>query len=476
MEAKKESLDFVKDTSSNLASGMSFINATTAPLFNGNVSITEETATTPVIQDKKIAETTLKMRQDVLESIYSIATSSGTTQIDLYNKIVLNIAQLLNVPFVSIVKKINTDKIRIITRFNSGICDSKECKEKNCYQCSTVLNSKKPLISNGELPKSDINCDCFKDILVKTYLGVPIVSSSSECTGTICIADTLPRLFTNQQLHIVEIFSRYVANEFDRESIQKELIQSQEMKLLGVLTSGVAHEVRNPLNAIWAITEALFQEINSDSRLNIYKDHIKSQVERLSLLMQELLDLGKPFSCKDADLISLPLICKKTVDFWSQTDITKRTVHFINSSPDKNGLIKGDPQKIRQVIVNLLDNASQHSSSASTITVRFYQSNSTCHVDVIDKGCGISKEIKAKVFDPFFTTRVKGTGLGLPIVKNILDIHDGLIELNNNEPPPGITAALYFPAAAPNDQVTNYPEIPESLITTDSDIYPKNCT
>ena len=451
METNNESLDFAKETSSNIASAISYLNATTPPLFNDNVNITEETSTPPLIHDKKISDTTLKIRQDVLESIYSIATSSGTTQIDLYNKIVVNIAQLLNVPFVSIVKKINTDKIRIITRFKNGICDSNECKEKNCNQCSIVLNSKKPLICNSDFPTNNINCDCFKDFPIKTYLGVPIVSSSSECTGTICIADTLPHQFTNQQLHIVEIFSRYVSNEFDRESIQKELIQSQEMKLLGVLTSGVAHEVRNPLNAIWAITEALFQEINCDSRLNIYKDHIKSQVERLSSLMQELLDLGKPFSCKDADPISLPLICKKTVDFWSQTDITKRTVHFINSSPDKNGLIKGDPHKIRQVIVNLLDNASQHSSPASPITVRFYQSNSTCHVDVIDKGCGISKEIKAKIFDPFFTTRVKGTGLGLPIVKNILDIHNGLIELNNNEPPPGITAALYFPAAALND-------------------------
>jgi two-component system sensor histidine kinase AtoS len=184
--------------------------------------------------------------------------------------------------------------------------------------------------------------------------------------------------------------------------------------------------------------------------------------------MQELLDLGKPFSCEDAALVSIPILCKKSIELWSQTNSVKRTVQFINSTPDEDGLIKGDHHKIQQVIVNLLDNASQNSSSATPITVHFYRSNSTCHIDIVDNGCGINKEIQSKIFNPFFTTRAKGTGLGLPIVKNIIEIHGGSIELYNNEPSPGATAAICLPAALPQGQVACNKEIPMEPMAADS--------
>jgi signal transduction histidine kinase len=463
MEAKKE-FDF------NLPGEPKFFDSAVKQLFRDNKNTTEPQAVLLNNKDENISTETLKIRHDVLESIYSIATSAGSSQIDIYNKIVVNIAQLLNVPFVSIGKKTNIDKTSCITCFNSGMCDNIDSQKTMCNGCSILFNSKNILLSSNELRTTKIRCDCLKNITVHSYLGVPIVSSNNEYIGTICIVDTLHHEFSSEQIHLVEIFARYVANEFDRESIQRELLQSQEMKILGVLTSGVAHEVRNPLNAIWAITEALFQEINIDSRLNIYRDHIKSQVERLSLLMQELLDLGKPFSCKDAALVSIPLLCKKSIDLWSQTDTLKHTVHFVNGTPDGDGLIKGDYHKIQQVIVNLLDNASQHSSSASPITVHFYRSSSTCHIDITDYGCGISKEIQSKIFNPFFTTRSKGTGLGLPIVKNIIDIHGGSIEIYNNEPPPGVTAAICLPAALPQDQTTCDKEIPMEPMAADSSI------
>lgn len=468
MEAKKNALESEKESNFNLSCQPEFFDSITKQPFDENA--TQLKSTHLNMENEKISKETLKIRHDVLESIYSIATSSGTTPKDIYNKIVVNIAQLLNVPFVSIGKKTNTDKTSCITCFNSGICNNNEPQKPMCNQCSIIFSSKKTLIFNSDLHTLKINCDCLKNVTTYSYLGVPIVSSNDDFIGTICLADTQHHEFTSEQVHLVEFFSRYVANEFDRESIQKELLQSQEMKILGVLTSGVAHEVRNPLNAIWAITEALFQEINYDSRLNIYRDHIKSQVERLSLLMQELLDLGKPFSFKDSALVSIPLLCKKTIDLWSQTDPVKHTIQFINSTPDEDGLIKGDYHKIQQVIVNLLDNASQHSSSGSPIIVRFYRSNSTCHIDIADYGCGISKEIQSKIFNPFFTTRAKGTGLGLPIVKNIVDIHGGSIELYNNEPPPGITAAICLPAASPQSQVTCNTKVPTEPLTTNTGV------
>ncbi len=223
--------------------------------------------------------------------------------------------------------------------------------------------------------------------------------------------------------------------------------------------------MRNPLNAIWAITEALFQEIKSDSALTIYKEHIKTQVERLTLLMQELLDFGKPFSCKEDSLISLPFLCRQTIDLWKQSDAVKHSVKFVNSCPDDKGVIKGDNNKIQQVLVNLIDNASQHSTVDSIITVHFYRKSSTYHLDIIDQGSGINREVQDRIFDPFFTTRPKGTGLGLPIVKHIVKVHHGSIELFNNEPPPGATAAITFPVPVINNDSTQKEHISTESIT-----------
>lgn len=416
---------------------------TSEPIFDENGSISGVTTVAIDITDKKKFEEALNMRHSVLESIYSIATSSGCAHQNIYADIVSSIANLLDVPFVSISKIVSGEETSSIARFNNNSCECKDLPSVVCNQCSRIIISKKPVIYNSQSPA--IHCDCLSCSSAFSFLGVPIIDSHSECIGTICIIDTKSHKFTSEQLQIIEIFSRYVANEFERDLIQKELIQSQEMKILGALTSGVAHEVRNPLNAIWAITEALFLDIKNDTHLNIYKDHIKSQVERLTLLMQELLDFGKPFSFKDTDQVSLPELCKKTIEMWKQSKNNRSHIEFVNKSINESGIIKGDPTKLQQVLVNLLDNASQHSPNESIITVHFCRKMSKYQIDIIDQGAGISKESLSRVFDPFFTTRPKGTGLGLSIVKHIINAHEGTIELYNNNPPPGATATVTLP-------------------------------
>ncbi len=436
-----------KEITFDLPDGEKVFDTTSEPLFDENGSISGVTTVAIDITDKKKFEEALNMRHSVLESIYSIATSSGCAHQNIYADIVSSIAHLLDVPFVSISKIVNGEETSSIARFRNNSCECMDFPSIVCNQGSRIITSKKPFIYNSQSPA--IHCDCLNCDSAYSFLGVPIIDSHAECIGTICIIDTKTHNFSGEQMQIIEIFSRYVANEFERDLIQKELIQSQEMKILGALTSGVAHEVRNPLNAIWAITEALFQDIKNDTHLNIYKDHIKSQVERLTLLMQELLDFGKPFSFKDTDQISLPDLCKSTIEMWKQSKNYKNHVEFVNKSMNENGIVKGDPTKLQQVLINLLDNASQHSPKESVITVHFCRKMSKYQIDVIDQGAGISKDSLSRVFDPFFTTRPKGTGLGLSIVKHIISAHEGTIELYNNNPPPGATATVILPMALP---------------------------
>jgi two-component system sensor kinase FixL len=105
----------------------------------------------------------------------------------------------------------------------------------------------------------------------------------------------------------------------------------------------------------------------------------------------------------------------------------------------------GDGVKLKQALINLLENAAQHSPEDREITVTLEQEASKVWIKVKDQGTGIKPEIMSEVFKPFFTTRPRGAGLGLSIVKSIVETHGGDIHIYNNNPPPGLTVELYLP-------------------------------
>jgi len=227
--------------------------------------------------------------------------------------------------------------------------------------------------------------------------------------------------------------------------IEKELLETRELQLLGKLTSGVAHEVRNPLNAISVLVEAIFCEVEGKFDLAEYKNHLQIHVKRLQQLMQDLLDYGKPVEASKLTRISLFSTMKEIISIWENTNKAHR-IHLIKNATDPI-MIKADPVKIHQVIVNLLDNASQHSEENTNITIDLSSDDVQCSIKVIDNGSGIKPDILAHLFEPFYTTRRKGTGLGLAIVRQIIGVHGGTIELQNNQSPPGCTVEIKLPIA-----------------------------
>ena len=125
-----------------------------------------------------------------------------------------------------------------------------------------------------------------------------------------------------------------------------------------------------------------------------------------------------------------------------------RRVRLITRSEKKYLGIFGNSAKLKQVFLNLLENASQHSPENSEILVEVEeQQNNTVIVKVVDRGTGLAPGILPEVFKPFFTTRTRGAGLGLSIVKSIVETHGGKIELLNNDPEPGLTATVSLPLA-----------------------------
>ena len=233
----------------------------------------------------------------------------------------------------------------------------------------------------------------------------------------------------------------------ERKRMEKKREKAQQMETIGQLASGVAHEVRNPLNSIQAIIAVLNQELGDHREFQNCSKHINDQVERLSRLMRDLLELGKQNKKEFMPIESIPALCKSAINLWNQSQ--KQPTHPVVLNHGKEAeevVLMGDQGKLQQVFINLLENASQHSPVGSEIILEILNpTKKTIHLLVTDKGTGIKAENLPRIFEPFFTKRHTGTGLGLSIVKNIIENHSGTIKARNNDPPPGCTIDITLP-------------------------------
>ncbi len=248
-------------------------------------------------------------------------------------------------------------------------------------------------------------------------------------------------------IHVVRDITERKQAEEERTKLEARLREAQKMEVIGSLAGGVAHEVRNPLNAIMALTDALDQEVGDNPEYKTFMMHMRTQVDRLTTLMNDLLELGKPVEQSKLRTEPLTEIVAISVDAWKQSKHGRgREVVASLAGPAEGTYILADAKKLQQVFINLLDNAAQHSPEGSPVRIEVPPpAGGKAEVRVVDQGAGIAADILPRVFDAFFTTRRGGTGLGLSIVKHIIEKHGGTISLANNDPQPGCTVSVVLP-------------------------------
>ncbi len=217
----------------------------------------------------------------------------------------------------------------------------------------------------------------------------------------------------------------------DIKALTDQLIRADRLAAMGELTAGVAHEVRNPLGVIRASVQLLEDPDSDRVRAKEAAEVIKQEIDRLDRVIKALLDFGRPSkpTLVRADLNEvIEDVVLFTERFASRSDVTIES----QLAPDLPRVL-GDPDQLKQVFLNLVTNAVQAMSSGGTITLKTCAEGEYVEVQVSDDGPGIAERDLPKVFDPFFTKRAEGTGLGLTIVHRIIDEHDGHIEVESDQ-------------------------------------------
>ena len=238
-----------------------------------------------------------------------------------------------------------------------------------------------------------------------------------------------------------------------RAELEASLRQSEMMSLLGSLVAGVAHEVRNPLFGISSILDAFETRFSDRTEYLRYTNVLRDEIGRLTVLMEELLEYGKPFR-GDLYLVSMEEMIARSVRAClpaAEVAQVNLNSHVEESLPK----IRIDRRRLSKVFVNLIENAIQHSPAGTTVSVEATRMIDGGHewvqCAIRDSGPGILAEDMPKIFEPFFSKRRGGTGLGLAIAQRIMQEHGGkLIAVNN--PDGGASMLARFPIPAEGDR------------------------
>jgi len=216
------------------------------------------------------------------------------------------------------------------------------------------------------------------------------------------------------------------------EKAQAEVVRHERLAALGELAAVMAHEVRNPLGVIFNSLTSLKRRAAADPEASLLLGIVSEEADRLNRIVGDLLDFARPYEAERAPMELEPIVASAVEAAASATSAQVKVVtEFAQELP--RFVIDG--HLVRQAIVNLVMNAIQAMPKGGTVTVRVsaLQKNgaSAARIEVADEGVGISPATEKHIFQPFFTTKATGTGLGLAVVKRIVDAHHGEISVRS---------------------------------------------
>ena len=217
----------------------------------------------------------------------------------------------------------------------------------------------------------------------------------------------------------------------ERLRLKERLSRAERLSALGEMAAGISHEIRNPLGIIRSSAELLKKKVTALDPGNSIPDIIIEESSRLNGIITDFINFARPRSpnlrpCRIEDVLEKNITYLDVQIKEKECRIEKR---YTNSLPE----IMADSDMLYQSFLNLLINAMQSMPSGGTISIDIDADPKTVTVFIDDEGEGIPGELAEKIWDPFFTTKKRGTGLGLGIVKNIIESHGGSIQIANRK-------------------------------------------
>lgn len=227
----------------------------------------------------------------------------------------------------------------------------------------------------------------------------------------------------------------------ERRRLEDQLHQAERMAVLGKMVAGISHEIRNPLGIIGSTAQLLHHKMDESDPKKQLGEIIMEETTRLNSIVTDFLDFARPTNPNYSEC-RVDMVLKRNLKFL-EVELERRDIRVEVRFAENGRPVIADGDLLYRAFLNVFVNAMEaldHGGTIRVVTRYRDRQEDTLEVIIADTGSGISRDDIGKIFDPFFTTRKTGIGLGLAIVRNIIESHGGTVDIKS--PPPKELAQL----------------------------------
>lgn len=259
-----------------------------------------------------------------------------------------------------------------------------------------------------------------------------LTTAFADMTNALRISDLELQEF-NRQLEekVVRRTSQLEEKSLQLIQTQEQLLHHEKLAAIGALASGVAHEINNPAAIIRGNVEILQMSLTADASEHEELAEIMKQVERISLITRNLLSSSKEQNINQ-EPVQIPAMLDEILD-QLRHHAPMAGVEVKKFFGTELPAVEGDRERLRQVFTNILLNAAQAMAGTGEVCLSGSVEGNWVRIQVADTGPGMNETVQGKIFNPFFTTKSSGTGLGLSVSYGVVRAHGGLITVSSNE-------------------------------------------
>ncbi|MBI3005828.1 MAG: GAF domain-containing protein [Ignavibacteriales bacterium] len=278
----------------------------------------------------------------------------------------------------------------------------------------------------------------------RNMLCMPMKNKDAKVIGVFQLLNKKEGAFEKSDEQFIDALSAHASVSIENARLAQDMVQSERLSAVGRMASTIIHDIKNPMGTLRVYAQVMKKKSGNEEAAKL-ADEMIHQVDRFVNMAQEILDFSKGQSSLNIQELEFAEVMNGVLDFI-QKDLEKNKVELVRNA-NYSGKIKMDQDKMVRVFYNIASNARDAMPQGGSLTVTTQQENGFVKIDFKDSGTGMPEEVKRRIFEPFVTYGKKhGTGLGMSIVKKVIDDHKGKIEIES-EMGKGTTIRIFLPVS-----------------------------
>ena len=291
-------------------------------------------------------------------------------------------------------------------------------------------------------PRFNPDIDRTSGYHTHTILCMPMKNKEGNIIGVFQLLNKAHGPFTAEDEKFIEALSVHASIAIENAQLAQQMVQSERLSAVGKMASSIIHDIKNPLGTIRLYAQLIKQQ-SENKEINKMTDDMVNQVDRFINMTQEVLDFSRGISSVNIQPLNVPDLMLDAFAFLEKN--LERHSIVLKTHVKFNDRIYADQEKLTRVFHNIINNAIDAMPEGGALTVNVFRQAHHLVIEFSDTGVGIPEHIRHMIFQPFVTHGKKhGTGLGMAIVKKIMDDHQGTVEVDS-EPGRGTTIRLRLP-------------------------------